>query len=209
LKEILRAIRETLPAVTRVATYANAKSLSRKSPEEMAELASLGLHTLHMGLESGDDATLARMGKWGDSATMLREARKAMDAGLRLVVTVLLGLGGVEHSAQHAAATGRRLAEMAPHQAAALTLMVVPGTPLWDEQQAGRFTLPDSRGMLAELRTLLEHAAMPRGLFLANHASNYLPLKLRMPRDREPVLRLLDDALAGKVSLRPEWSRGL
>ena len=117
-----------------------------------------------------------------------------MAAGLKLAVTVLLGLGGVERSAEHAAATGRVLAEMAPHQAAALTLMVVPGTPLWDEQEAGRFTLPDSRGMLRELRTLLEHAAMPRGLFLANHASNYLPLKLRMPRDREPALRLLDAA---------------
>ena len=209
LKEILAAIRETLPDVARVSTYANAKSLSRKTPDELRELAGLGLHTLHMGLESGDDATLARMNKWGDSAAMLAEARKAMAAGLKLAVTVLLGLGGVERSAEHAAATGRVLAEMAPHQAAALTLMVVPGTPLWDEQEAGRFTLPDSRGMLRELRTLLEHAAMPRGLFLANHASNYLPLKLRMPRDREPALRLLDAALAGKVGLRPEWSRGL
>ncbi|MEW5774227.1 MAG: radical SAM protein [Thermodesulfobacteriota bacterium] len=209
LKEILWAIREKLPQVARVSTYANAKSLSRKTPDELRELAALGLHTLHMGLESGHDSTLARMNKWGDSAAMLREARKAMGAGLKLAVTVLLGLGGVEHSQEHAAATGRILAEMAPHQAAALTLMVVPGTPLWDEQQAGRFTLPDSRGMLAELRTLLTHAAMPRGLFLANHASNYLPLKLRMPRDREAALRLLDDALSGKVGLRPEWSRGL
>lgn len=209
LKEILGAIRETLPQVARVSTYANAKSLARKTPEELAELAALGLSTLHMGVESGDDATLARMHKWGGSADMLREARKAMDAGLRMAVTVLLGLGGTDHSHEHAVATGRLLAEMAPHQAAALTLMVVPGTPLWDEQQAGRFTLPDSRGMLQELRTLLEHAAMPRGLFLANHASNYLPLKLRMPRDREAALRRLDDALAGRVGLRPEWSRGL
>ena len=209
LKEILLAIREKLPQVARVSTYANAKSLARKTPDELRELADLGLHTLHMGVESGDDATLARMRKWGGSADMLREARKAMDAGLRMAVTVLLGLGGTEHSLAHAAATGRLLAEMAPHQAAALTLMVAPGTPLWDEQQAGRFTLPDSRGMLQELRTLLSHAAMPRGLFLANHASNYLPLKLRMPRDREAALRRLDDALAGRIGLRPEWSRGL
>jgi len=209
LKEILAAIREKLPQVARISTYANAKSLARKSPDELRELASLGLHTLHMGVESGDDATLARMNKWGDSAAMLAEARRAMDAGLKMAVTVLLGLGGVEHSRAHAEATGRLLAAMAPHQAAALTLMVVPGTPLWEEQQAGRFTLPDSRGMLQELRTLLEHAAMPRGLFLANHASNYLPLKLRMPRDREAALRRLDDALAGRVGLRPEWSRGL
>lgn len=209
MREILGAIREKLPAVTRIATYANAKSLARKTPGELAELASLGLSTLHMGLESGHDPTLARMHKWGDAAAMLAEGRKAMAAGLKLAVTVLLGLGGVEDSLAHAAATGRLLAEMAPHQAAALTLMVVPGAPLWNEQQVGRFTLPDSRGMLRELRALLEHAAMPRGLFLANHASNYLPLKLRMPRDREAALRRLDDALAGRVGLRPEWSRGL
>lgn len=209
LREILAAIREKLPRVARVSTYANAKSLARKTGNELRELAALGLSTLHLGLESGHDPTLARMNKWGDSAAMLREAQKAMDAGLKLAVTVLLGLGGVEDSRAHAEATGRLLTAMAPHQAAALTLMVVPGTPLWDQQQAGRFTLPDSQGMLAELRTLLAHTRMPRGLFLANHASNYLPFKLRMPRDRDAALRLLDDALSGRVGLRPEWSRGL
>lgn len=209
LREILLAIREKLPRVARVSTYGSAKSLARKSAGELRELAALGLSTLHLGLESGHDPTLARMNKWGDSAAMLREAEKAVAAGLRLAVTVLLGLGGTRDSQPHAEATGRLLTAMAPHQAAALTLMVVPDTPLWDQQQAGRFTLPDSQGMLAELRTLLTHARMPRGLFLANHASNYLPLKLRMPRDRDAALRLLDDALAGRVGLRPEWSRGL
>jgi hypothetical protein len=46
-------------------------------------------------------------------------------------------------------------------------------------------------------------------LFFANHASNYLPLKVRMPGDKDSALEQIDAALKGKISLRPEWLRAL
>ena len=77
------------------------------------------------------------------------------------------------------------------------------------DSEAGRFTLPDSMEMLAELRMMIEHPPLSRGLFMANHASNYLPIKARLPHDREVTLQLIDSALKGEVPLRPEWYRGL
>jgi hypothetical protein len=50
-----------------------------------------------------------------------------------------------------------------------------------------------------------------RGQLHANHASSYLPLKLRLPRDREPALALLQAVIARRdpALLTPEWARGL
>lgn len=209
LDRLLGRIRQRLPWVTRVSSYASAKSLLGKSGEDLARLKGLGLTTVHMGLESGDGELLARMNKDADPEDMLREGRKAMDAGMKLAVTVIVGLAGIEDWERHATLTGELLTEMAPDQAAALTLMAVPGTRLWRWIQEGSFQVPNAQGMLRELRLLLEHCRMPRGMFLANHASNHMPLKLRMPRDRGAGLELLDAALAGYVPLRPERTRRL
>ena len=48
---------------------------------------------------------------------------------------------------------------------------------------------------------------MTRGLFFANHASNYLPLRVKMPADKQKALELLDSALNGQTALKPEWMR--
>ncbi|MBF0482172.1 MAG: radical SAM protein [Desulfovibrionaceae bacterium] len=209
LLTVLARIRERLPRVARTAAYASAKSLGGKSGAELAQLKSLGLATVYMGLESGDDALLAAMGKQADLAAMLKQAAKVMGAGLKLSVTVINGLAGVAGSTAHALATGRALSLMQPDQAAFLSLIPVPGTPLWEELRAGRFELPDARGMLGELRLMLERTDVSRGLFLANHASNYLPLPLRLPRDKQAGLDQRASALAGERALTPEGRRRL
>jgi hypothetical protein len=50
---------------------------------------------------------------------------------------------------------------------------------------------------------------LSRGLFYSNHASNYLPIKVRYPQGKEPALALIQKAIQGEVNLRPEWMRGL
>jgi radical SAM superfamily enzyme YgiQ (UPF0313 family) len=209
LTRLLTRIRERLPFVSRISAYANARSLGPKSVEELAALRGLGLHTLYMGLETGDQETLTAMNKADTVADIVAAGQKVRRAGLRLSVTVLLGLAGTARSRIHAERTGAALSEMDPHQAAALTLMLVPGTPLHADYAAGRFRLPDAPGMLAELSALLAHTRLSRGLFLANHASNFLPLSLRLPRDKGKALALLDQALAGRVPLRPDRLRSL
>lgn len=209
LLPILELIRSRLPWVTRMATYASARNLKRKTNAELKELHHAGLDMVYFGLESGDDDVLAAVQKDANVATQIRQAKRAMAAGLKLNVTVLTGLGGVDGSLRHARTTGDALSAIQPDQAAALSLMLIPGTPLHAKAQAGSFQLPDAQGLLMELRILLEHTRMERGLFLANHASNHLPLKLRMPRDKANALALLDRALAGHVPLKDERLRRL
>jgi len=207
LLQILREIERQLPWVTRVGLYANAKSLDLKSPDQLRALKAHGLGIAYMGLESGDDQTLAAVKKGAAAEQMIAMGRKAREAGLKLSVTVLLGLAGRSRSLVHARETGRVLSAIDPEYVGALSLMLIPGTPLYDQYRDGRFTLITPEEMLAELRTMIDHTHLTRGLFHANHASNYLPIRAALPRDREATLALIDKALAGEVALKPEWLR--
>ncbi|RTZ97015.1 MAG: radical SAM protein [Deltaproteobacteria bacterium] len=206
---ILTAIQEKLPWVTRVGAYANAKSLGMKSPEELAALRAHGLGILYMGIETGDDVTLKRIKKGVSSERAIEMGKKALAAGFKLSVTVLLGIAGRERSLIHAAETGRVLSAIDPNYVGALSLMLIPETPLHREYETGAFTLIGPEEMLRELREMIAATHLSRGLFHANHASNYLPVRARMPRDKEATLALIDDALAGNVTLKPEYLRAL
>jgi len=211
LVAILQAIREKLPWVRRVSTYANAKSIRMKNEEELAELKELGLTLLYMGLESGDDQTLAEIKKGADVARMIECGRKVKKTGMRLSITVLLGIAGNNpaRSLAHARATGEALSAIDPDFVGALTIMVVPGTPLHEAMRKGEWQLSTPLEMLTELREMIAHTNLSGGLFYANHASNYLPIKARLPQDKLATLALIDQALAGQVRLKPEYMRGL
>ncbi len=92
-----------------------------------------------------------------------------------------------------------------------LTTTVVPGTPLWEAQERGEFVLPGKFEMLAELRTIIAGAELTACRFSSNHASNYLPLRGQLSRDRDRLLALIDPvlAMADERMLKPEWLRGL
>ena len=209
LLRILREIQNQLPWVTRVGLYANAKSLNMKTLDELRELKSHGVGIAYMGLETGDDVTLKKINKGAGADHMIEMGRKAKQAGFKLSITVLLGIAGPERSQIHAQETGRVLSAIDPNYVGALSLMLIPETPLFDEYESGTFQLIEPQEMLAELRTMIAHTNLTSGLFHANHASNYLPIKARFPKEKEATLRLIDDALEGKVPLKPEYLRAL
>ncbi|MFP3999147.1 MAG: radical SAM protein [Desulfobacterales bacterium] len=209
LVKYLREIEKKLPWVERVGLYANTKGIGMKSPEELKQLRELGLSIVYMGLESGDDETLKAVNKGTSSEKMIKAGRKIKDAKIKLSVTVLLGLAGRQRSQIHAQETGRVLSEMDPDFVGALSLMLIPGTALYEEYEAGRFPLLNANEMLEELRTMLAGTNLSDGLFHANHASNYLPIRAKLPQDKEKTLALIDDALAGRIALKPEFLRAL
>jgi radical SAM superfamily enzyme YgiQ (UPF0313 family) len=209
LKWILDRINEHLPWVKRVGAYANAKSIKMKTPDELVQLRENGLGILYYGVETGDDQLRKRITKGSDAKTCVEMGRKVKEAGINLSVTVLLGIAGKEGSLKHAKATGELLSAMDPDFVGALTVMLIPGTSLYEEFTSGHFELPDQRGLLTELREMIRHTNLSRGLFYSNHASNYLPVKARLPRGKQDALDLIDRALQGDVGLRPEWMRAL
>ena len=209
LVNILKKIETNLPWVTRVGVYANTKSIQMKTSEELAELHENGLRIAYMGLETGDDVTLKAVRKGATAEKMIAMGKKIRKAGIKLSITVLLGLAGRERSMIHARETGRVLSAIDPEYVGALSLMLIPGTPLCNDHEEGTFPLLEPDEMLKELRQMISHTHLSRGLFHANHASNYLPIKARMPKDKERTIQQIDQALAGSIALKPEWMRAL
>jgi radical SAM superfamily enzyme YgiQ (UPF0313 family) len=211
LLRILTRLRERLPTVRRVGIYGDARSILRKSVEELQALRAHGLEIVYHGVESGDDVTLARIEKGSTGADAAASAARLRAAGLRHSVIIMLGVGGAERSRDHALATAELLTEMDPPYVGALTTTLIPGTPLHDAAARGAFVLPDRWGMLEELETIVDAARVTRCRFFANHASNYLPLRLNLPADRERGLAVLRRVLRERDErwLVPEEWRGL
>jgi len=206
---ILERIREHLPWVKRVGVYANAKSIRKKSIEDLRRLRENGLGILYYGVETGDDEIRAAIQKGSTAAVCIEMGRRVKEAGILLSATVLLGIGGRGQSLRHSRATGRLLSAMDPDYVGALTVMLIPGTPLYRDDESGAFELPDEAGLLRELREMIAHTDLSGGYFFSNHASNYLPVKAKLPDGKQKALDLIDAALRGEVGLKPEWMRAL
>ena len=211
LLRILEYLKARLKRLERIGIYANAKDILRKEVEELKRLKDLGLGILYLGVESGDREVLKRIKKNATVDQLVRAARRVKESGILLSVTVLLGIGGTERTQTHAEETGKVLSEMDPDYVGALSLMVVPGTPIEREIEAGKLELPTPFGLIQELEAMIKNCQFTDCFFASNHASNYLPLRIRMPEEKEEALRRIQEVLRRKDStlLRPEYLRAL
>jgi len=213
-KELLRIfsyLQTKWGGLERVGIYANARDILRKDVEELKALKDLGLGMIYLGLESGDPEVLKRIKKNATIEQMIRAGRRVKESGILLSVTVILGMGGVEGSQVHAVETGNVLSEMDPDYVGALSLMIVPGTPIEKEIETGRLVLPTPFGLIQELEWMITHSRFTHCFFASNHASNYLPLRIRLPEQKEEALKRIREVLRRKdpALLRPEYLRAL
>ncbi|AGK60603.1 hypothetical protein Asulf_00583 [Archaeoglobus sulfaticallidus PM70-1] len=208
LLEILNFAYTVYPELERVSAYAGPKDLLEKSDEELRLLYENGLKLLYLGVETGDDELLREIRKGVNADEMVEAGLKAVRNGITLSVTVLIGLGGKEGSYRHAKETAKVINRMKPHYTAALTLMLVPGTPLYKKAKMGLFHPLGKLETLQELRWLIEDINC-KTVFRSNHASNYLPIRGDLPEDKEEILKLIDYSMKNPRILRPEFLRGL
>jgi len=211
-KRLLRTIellKMAWPGLGRVGSYANARDVLKKTPEDLRALREAGLGILYFGLESGDDELLRKVKKGSDAAGMTAAVRKAQDAGIKASVMILIGLGGRAGSEQHARKSAEVATAMQPRFLSCLTVTPIDGTPFGDAVARGEIELLEPIDTLREVRNIVEGCDLHGTIFRSNHASNYLPLAGRFPQDRDRMLADLDAALAGETPLRPEFLRGL
>lgn len=212
LLEIIAALQAAFPSLRHVGSYVGPQSVLRKTPAELRALCQAGLKKAYIGVETGDDALLKKVGKGVGYAEMLDAGQKLVEAGFNLSAMVLLGLAGPkEASARHALATAKICNEMKPQYLAALTVTPVPGTVLFRQIQQGEFQLLDPFETLAEMKIILENIVIENLKFVGTHASNYLPVTGVLQKDKAKMLALLEQVLEGrdKRMLRPDELRGL
>lgn len=206
---ILDRIRELFPECERVTCYASPSSIQIRTEEELRTLREKGLTMVYMGLESGSDQVLQKMNKGHTAAEIIAAGQKVRRCGMALSVTAITGLGGPELLREHAVETARAFNAMNPEYIGMLTLMVEPGTPLYDWVRAGQFQLLTTHQVLEETKLLVEQLDTPGSVFRMNHASNYLNLRGTLNQDREAMLAEIQRALDGQTELKPEGWRAL
>ncbi len=211
LLAILNEINIVFPNVRRISTYALPGDLINKPADDLKQLRDAGLALLYVGIESGDDELLRLINKSETCDSTVEGLTKAHDAGMKLSVMILSGLGGRKYSEQHAANSARVLNAIQPLFASTLVLSFPYGVERYRQRFAGEYvpmTVPD---LLQELRTLIANTNLNGTIFRSDHASNYLVLKGVLSRDKQRFVNEIDTALnfPGKAQLREEWQRGL
>jgi radical SAM superfamily enzyme YgiQ (UPF0313 family) len=192
LETMLVSLNEKFRHLARVSIYANGASILAKTDDELCRLKELKLHTLYMGLESGDNETLRAVNKRESAEEMIEAGVRAQAAGLRMSVMVLIGLAGEERSLQHALSTAQVLNQMQPRLLSALRLVTTPNTSLYHSG----FKMITEFDAVAELRELIQGLELEQTVFRADHSSNIVPLEGRFPKDKEALVMQLDALLA-------------
>lgn len=210
LLPILELLQEKFPHLERITSYAMPRNLLKKSTAELRQLRDAGLNMLYYGVETGDPLLLERITKGATREDMIEGCAKAKEADMMLSTTCILGLGGKKYSQQHIEGTASLLSAIEPEFASALTLTVVPEVASEFYEKYGEpFEELSVEQVLEETALLIRGMDVTSTEFRSNHASNHLPLKGVLNRDREALLAMLHRGKEDPSLWRPEWMRGL
>jgi radical SAM superfamily enzyme YgiQ (UPF0313 family) len=212
LLEILKELHKTFPSLRHIGIYASADSILKKEISELIALKATGMTIAYLGVETGDPRLLKDIRKGVTYEEMVEAGKRVRQAGILLSVTVLLGLAGrTPQAVDHAVKTAEICNEMNPDYIGALTLMLVPRTELYRRAERKEFELPGPFEILDEMRIMIQHLEVEGTEFRSNHASNYLPIKGRLPEDKPKMLGLINDIISknDRRYLRPDYLRAL
>ena len=207
--DILKKIKELFPECKRVGIYSAPKDILRKSVDELIRLKELGLGIAYLGLESGSNQVLEHIKKGVTSEELIEAGKKMVQAGIKLSVTLISGIGGQENWKEHALESAKIVNEIQPDYVGLLTLLIQPGTQIYDEVQKGEFKLLNPTEVMLETKELIKNLNLNKCMFRSNHASNYISLAGTLPQDKEKLLNQLDHAIDTHSNGKEEMFRRL
>ena len=207
LLPVLEMIRKYLPFAQRISAYASPRNLAARTAEELTALREAGLNLVYVGIESGDDLLLERIQKGETAATIISGLNRALQAGIRRSVMILIGLGGKAFSRPHAEQSARVVNETRPEHLSTLVLSFPRGENRFQSLFGADYRPLDYLGHLREMRGFLSALNLDRTVFRSDHISNVLTLRGTLSRDREKLVAQLDRFLI-EVEKNPEpWER--
>lgn len=208
LLQILQYIKLKFPECERVGIYAAPKDILLKSEDELKKLKENGLGIVYIGIESGDDEILRSIKKGVTSTEIIDAGKKLRTIGIPISVTLISGIGGRERTKEHAIESARVVSLINPDYVSFLTLMLEEDTPLYKDWQNDKFSLLNPKEALQEIRLFIENTDLKGSIFRANHASNYVSLGGVLNKEKDSLLKEIDDALSEDF-FKPEYLRGL
>ncbi|EES90468.1 B12-binding domain-containing radical SAM protein [Clostridium botulinum C] len=207
LEKILMKIKELFPECERVSVYGTPADILRKSEEDLIKLKKLGLDIIYIGVESGSDEVLKDVNKGVTSEEIIKAGQKVKRTGIKLSATLISGLGGKEKSKLHAKESARVISAINPDYLGILTLMIEPGTQIYNKVENNEMTLLNPKEVMVETRELIRNLEVSNCIFRSNHASNYAPLAATLGEEKERLLKELDSIIGSDYSFKDEYFR--
>ncbi len=197
LVKILVYLREKFPSVQRITSYARARTVAKKSGQELKELRDAGLSRIHIGMETGHDPLLQYMKKGVTAEEQVRGGRNVVEAGISLSEYVMPGLGGERWWREHALDTAKVLNQINPDFIRLRTLYVRQNMPLHQKVERGEFVRPFDDQIVSEIRLFLETLDGIRSTIVSDHILNLLEeIQGVLPKDKPEMLKIIDQYLA-------------
>ena len=197
LAAIIIFLKEVLPDVERITTYARSKTVYGIQPEKLKALRQAGLSRVHIGLESGYDPLLAFMKKGVTAREHVEAGKKVKASGLELSEYVILGLGGKKMWKPHAVETAKTLNQIDPHFIRVRTLKVLMDMPLYGKIEANDFLLSSDDEIVREERLLIDKLHGIESYFASDHILNLLEeVEGQLPGDKPKMIGVIDRYLA-------------
>jgi radical SAM superfamily enzyme YgiQ (UPF0313 family) len=197
LIEILKYLKEKLPSIQRITSYARAKTLAKKSLEEMKELHQAGLSRIHIGLETGYDPLLEYMKKGVTAREHIQAGRNVMESGISLSEYVMPGLGGQRWWREHAVETAKVLNQIDPHFIRLRTLYVRKDMPLYEKVKTAEFIRPSDDEIVSEIRLFIETLDGIHSTVASDHVLNLLEeVQGKLPEEKEKMIGVIDHYLS-------------
>ena len=197
LAEILHYLRETIPGIRRITSYARSRTLARRTLEQMVMLREAGLDRIHIGMESGYDPVLSFMQKGSTAAEHVKAGCLVKEASISLSEYVMPGLGGQLWWREHALATADVLNQINADYIRLRSLRVPASAPLSEKIETGEMELLDDDGVVREIRLFIEHLDGITSTVASDHIMNLLEeISGTLPDDKEKMLSVADRYLA-------------
>ena len=209
LVQILIALKEAFPSLTRISSYGRAQTMAKKSPADIKEIHDAGLNKLYCGMESGSENVLKMVKKGITQESIIKSAAMAREAGMETTQFIIMGLGGEEYSREHALETAAVLNQINPDQIRLLTIGVRPGSALEAQINEGLVTLLSESRMIGEQRLMLENLNGVSSHYANHHAVDLLlEVRGQLPQDKPNLLGVLDRFLSMDESARNNFILG-
>ncbi len=221
LLEVTKYANKVFPTLERCGVYAHAKDILKKSEEQLKMLSEAGLKIAYVGFESGHDEILKMVNKNATKKDYIEASKKLMNADITLSATFINGLSGSDNpnlSKEHAIESADLVNRICPNDTriwyiAFLSLMIPPGTKIFKKKIKGEFKEMESLDILRELKYFIQNIEFHHNdancVFRSNHASNYLPIKGVLDRDKTKIISTINYGITHNEVLRPEFYRGL
>lgn len=198
LIDIITHIKKHFPGIKRVTTYARAKSMKRKSVEDLIRLKKAGLTRIHSGMESGSPKVLKLIMKGVKPEDVITGGSRVVESGISLSEYIMPGIGGKALSKEHAFETAKILNQVKPDFIRVRTFSVPPMSPIQRMVDEGSFIPLNDEEVVKEIRLLLENLDEIPARFRCGDFSLNLLMQVDgyLDKDKKNMIAEIDKYLA-------------